>query len=48
MKANQVQLLDRFSYTKYGIYCHQLNTNCKPQYSVTNTKCSPNIICHSL
>ena len=25
-----------------------LNTNCKPRYSVTNTKCQPYIICHSL
>jgi hypothetical protein len=25
-----------------------LNTNCKPRYSVTNTKCWPNIICRSL
>ena len=25
-----------------------LNTNCRSRYSVTNTKCYPNIICHSL
>ena len=25
-----------------------LNTICKPLYSVTNTKCSPNIICQLL
>ena len=25
-----------------------LNTNCEPTDSVTNIKCQPNIICHSL
>ena len=25
-----------------------LNTNCKPRYSVTDTKCEPDIICHTL
>ena len=24
------------------------NSNCKPWYNVTNTKCEPNIICHAL
>jgi hypothetical protein len=41
------------AYTKYHILVSPiliilLNTNCKPRYSVTNTKCQPNITCHSL
>ena len=40
-------------YTKYCIWCHQFYLSgsiliANRQCSVTNTKCKPNIICHSL
>ena len=46
--ALHLDLLHKISYLVAPILIALFNTNCKPQYSVTNPNCKLNIICHSL